>query len=138
MKLPDIAFSEWKEWHERSVLEEIDEPGVYVLAHFDNPPKRRANPLCREVIYIGETCDDTLLERLKTFNSARLNGRAPHSGGRTYFKIFNDNKAKLYVAIFPLGFIERPIQPLYIRYVERKLLLEYALKWGKLPVCNLK
>jgi len=43
-------------------------------------------------------------------------------------KMFDDNGDKLFVAAFPVRELKDPVRSLFIRYVERKLILEYALR----------
>jgi len=136
--LPDVAFSDWAPWEKRASISGSDQPGVYVLARFDDPPFGRADPLAREVIYVGETCDNTLRGRWRQFERSAFEGKRGHSGGRTYRATFADDGATLYVAAFPAGQVGDELRPLFIRYVERKLILDFALRWGKAPVCNLK
>jgi hypothetical protein len=139
VNLPDIVFSQWTRWTERGNLDGINEPGVYILAHFTTPPSGNADPQVKEIIYIGETCERTLQIRWREFDRAAFQNRDTHAGGITYREIFGDKGDTLFVAKFPLGAPSeefRPFLPLLIRYVERKLLLEYALKWGGAPRCN--
>src|SRR5690242_7853291 len=50
--------------------------------------------------------------------------------------VFGDDGATLYVAAFVPEGLSRELRALYIRYVERKLVWEYARAWGAPPVCN--
>ncbi|MDL1898655.1 hypothetical protein FBQ82_20615 [Anaerolineae bacterium CFX7] len=137
-ELPEIVFSNWKLWSERARFDHLGEPGVYILARFEKSPREKANPLSKQVIYIGETCDQTLKQRWQQFHRAAFLGKHGHSGGASYRAIFADDGKSLYAAIFPLGRATPPLQSLLIRHVERKLILDYALKWGKPPICNSK
>lgn len=47
-------------WDERNSFEGSDQPGRYLLTHCDRMPSGCANPLEKNVIYIGETCSNRL------------------------------------------------------------------------------
>ena len=139
MSLPDIVFSKWTRWNDRTTLNEVDYPGIYVLAHFKTHPVGDADPLAQEVIYIGETCDQLLRVRWNQFHRCAFEGKRGHSGGMTYWRVFGGKGGEnLFVAAFPVGNLDDQIRPLFIRHVERKLILEYALKWDAPPKCNRK
>jgi len=138
-QIPEIFFSEWIRWRERSSLDNISFSGVYLLAHFDDHPKLIANHLNNNVIYIGETCAQQLRKRLNDFHRCAIGKADTHSGGVSYWKQFGVSAINhLYVAIFPVANISSSLKPLFIRYVERKLLFEYAIEWGKAPLLNKK
>ena len=142
IKEPNIKFTYWTKWSKRNLLPEVEFPGVYILARFDRVPKGRANTKAKQIIYIGETCDKTLKERWYQFNRSAFNNKPGHSGGETYFLEYGDNGYNLYVAAFPLSDefpdsdvirdrkLAKEIRSLFIRYVERKLIWNYAKKWG--------
>jgi hypothetical protein len=135
--LPKVVFSRWTRWADRMTVDGIDAPGVYLLAHFKKPPLGNADPQTREVIYIGETCDQSLKKRWRQFHRCAFEGKEGHSGGKTYWKIFADKGGEnLFVAAFPVEELSDEFRPLFIRYVERKAILDYALKWGAVPKCN--
>lgn len=137
--LPEITFPDWSLWGDRHRLDKIDYPGVYLLAHFRDHKPLNANNLPKEVIYIGETCNQTLQIRWRDFNSCAFANSNGHSGGVKYRKDFEgEGQDYLYVSAIPMKLPKKVIQSLYIRYIERKLILQYALKWGKLPKCNSK
>ena len=139
MKLPKIVFSGWTRWADRTAIDNIDAPGIYILAQFKKPPIGNADPQVQDIIYIGETCDRTLKKRWDNFHHAAFQGiKGIHSGGETYREIVNDNGDNLYVAAFPVNELSPQLRPLFIRYVERKLIWEYALKWDVAPKCNKK
>ena len=139
MILPEINFSIWKHWEDRNSLPNINLPGVYILAHFDELPPGSANTLEKNIIYIGETCDQTLRDRLNAFNRCGFNGKDGHSGGKTYWDLYQGKaRDNLFVSVFPIPSGYGNLRPLYIRFVERKLILDYALKWGFSPEINKK
>jgi hypothetical protein len=133
-----MVFSRWMRWDRRSTLEGVDFPGVYLLAHYDSTPIGNANPLAREVIYIGETCDNSLSGRWRQFNRAAFNEGAGHSGGVTYRQLYGSRLKDLFVAALPVRGLSDEIRPLFIRYVERKLIYDFARAHGVAPKCNKK
>jgi hypothetical protein len=137
MNFPYISFSPWVLWSKRTTLTGISAPGVYLLAHYQTPPLTNADPQAQEVIYVGETCDQTLRARWNNFNNAAFHGKkSTHSGGETYRELFGDNGDQLFVAAFPVAQLKEPVRSLFIRYVERKLILDYAVRWSVTPACN--
>lgn len=136
--LPEIAFSSWIPWRDGDSLHGITLPGVYLLARFDMAPPGGASPEQREIIYIGETCRNSLRGRWRQFHRSAFERKSDHSGGVTYHKAFGDHGELLHVAAFPVGDLDDEVRPLFIRYVERKLLLNFALRWGTSPKCNRK
>lgn len=134
-RLPKIKFSNWCAWKDRNSLNNIEYPGVYILAKFKSGLSKKVDLKDKGIIYIGETCD-SLKKRLSKFNGAAFNSGEKHSGGVSYRKEFNDNGDGLYVAIFPIANLSNSIRHLYIRYVERKTILDYALKNGSQPKLN--
>ena len=138
MNLPRVVFSDWKQWTERANISCIEKPGAYVLAHFVKPPCK-VDLQAEEIIYIGETHGQTLRDRWGQFHRCAFKGKEGHSGGRTYWSLFNGKKIeKLYIAGFPVNSLRGDLCSVFIQYIERKLILEYVLKWGKLPKCNLE
>jgi len=138
MQAPEIIFSHWVPWADRTSLKGINYPGVYLLAHFDATPTARANPQAKEIIYIGETCDNSLMGRWRQFHRSAFEGKYGHSGGATYRQVFGGQGDNLYVAAFPVEELDEEIRSFFIRYVERKLIWEFARKWGTAPKCNRK
>lgn len=139
MILPDIIFSKWTPWAARTDLDKIDLPGVYILARFTTPPRGNADPHTKEVVYIGETCQ-TLEKRWRQFHRAAFEEKNGHSGGKNYRRTFGGNGDNLFVAAFRVNKLDLndKLRPLFIRYVERKLIWEYAQKWCDAPECNKK
>lgn len=56
----------------------------------------------------------------------------------SYRKHFNDKGNDLYVAIFPVVDLADNVKHLFIRYLERKIILDYALKNGSQLILNKK
>lgn len=137
--LPKIKFQRWVRWKERDKIRDSDKPGVYALAKFKNrPPVGGANPLDKDIIYFGETCKQSLRARWNQFNRSAFMGKAGHAGGKTYRKEYGDEGLDLYVAAFPISLTEEDLRSSFIRFVERKLILDYVRKWNNTPKCNRK
>lgn len=117
----------------------INQAGVYLLAHFRQCPSGPARPTSKQVIYIGETCDNTLRGRWAQFDRT-VRGKSGHSGGWTYRQRFKASRPRndLFVAAVPVDSLDEKTRSSFIRYAERKLIWDYARKWEKLPECNTK
>lgn len=136
------SFQQWAPWADKYRVEDRGCPGVYLLARFEAGPPARVDPLCPEVVYIGETCTQTLEARWYQFNKSAFEQKAGHSGGWTFAARFCQNKVMppfpwLYVAPLPVRLGE-PHCSAYIRFVERLLIWEHVQRFGKLPCCNSK
>ena len=130
----------WVRWSDRGGLDRMDYPGVYLIARFEADPPESVNPSDDHVIYIGETCSRTLRKRLQEFNRAAHDGVSKHSGGRRFHQVFGDdamesNSDTLFVAVIAVEQSE-PHSSAYIRYTERRLILEFVTANDRLPVCN--
>lgn len=135
---PRVEFTSWIPWADRYSDPGSEFAGVYALARFDAPPPSAADVLDRRVVYIGETCENTLGGRLWQFNRSAFEGKAGHSGGWTYRSRFADRGEQLYVSIFPVEKLEEPYRSAFIRHIERKLLWDYVKRWNQRPECNSK
>lgn len=124
-----------------------------------------ADPLSQNVVVIGQTAR-SLRSRWNQFHGAAFGGGSgAHSEGHRYrAKGYPRAMEELYVAAMPSSplqwrdldsitdprvaeykkYLESrasakdkgPVNGAWIRYVERKLILDYVLKWRKLPECN--
>lgn len=88
--LPEVVFSSWVSWNDRASLGGINLPGVYLLACFDMPPRGPANRQAQGIIYIGETCSNSLRGRWRQFQRSAFEEKSDHSGGVTYRDVFGD------------------------------------------------
>ena len=136
MELPKIRFSRWFRWKERDRIENSDKPGVYMLSKFRNMPLGRADPLDVNIIYFGETCSQSLKERWNQFHRSAFYSRRGHSGGRSYMEVYGDMGSDLYVAAMPVVVANEDLRSAFIRFAERKLILDFVMKWKKLTKCN--
>jgi len=137
MEMPQIKFSEWFQWNKRTEIDNVDLPGVYILAKFKEVPKGNADTVDKNIIYVGETCKQTLKKRWYQFNNSAFRDKAGHSGGWSYESTFGDKGDDLYVAALPVELPDN-LRHLFIRYIERKLILEFALKYNLQPKLNKK
>jgi len=133
---PEIKFSKWTKWEERNNLDGINEVGVYLLAKFESEPTE-INLKDINIIYIGETCN-SLKIRLNQFNSSGIKGKDGHSGGHTYNTKYHGETKNLYVSIFPIKELEGFLKKLYVRYIERKILVEHLAEHGNNSLLNKK
>ncbi|MFN3653407.1 MAG: RNA polymerase sigma factor [Armatimonadota bacterium] len=133
-----VEFSAWVPWAERRSIM-TPAPGIYILARFPGGrrPKGNADPLDPNIVYIGETCDQTLGERLYQFERSAFQSKNGHSGGWEYGRLYPENPQELWLAVFPVLLAE-PYGHTFIRYTERRLLWEFLLANGGLPPCNRK
>lgn len=129
-------FSNWVSWTKRDQLENMDLPGIYLIAEF---PTSNSPSLDKPLVYVGETTGDTqsLKKRLHLFERASTDGKAKHSGGRTYFRKYRQRISldECRVAVHALK-RDDPLSSAYIKYVERSLLLAHVQRFQQLPDCN--
>ena len=137
-ELPQIIFQSWSLWRQRSNAVGVDAAGVYTLALFDSIPSSAVDVLDERVVYIGETCDNSLAGRLGQFNRSAFLAKPGHSGGWSYRSRCGDAGERLFVSIFPVSALQEPDRSAFIRHVERLLLWEYVQRWGRRPLCNSK
>ena len=141
---PDIVFHPWHRWKDRRLL--LDEPfqheiehadtvrygAVYLFGHFtgDELKEKPVSWTAEGVIYIGFT---------QNVRNRPIRG---HNKIPDYKKKFSDPYLRhLFVSLFDVakwGMWDRltPPQMAFLKYVERKVIWEYADKWGDLPALN--
>lgn len=137
MQIPKIEFGSWFKWKERGSIENSERHGVYMLSKFTAAP-HAPDPLDGDVIYFGETCNQSLKRRWAQFDLSAFHGVRGHSGGSTYRERFKDDGLDLYVAAMPVVIADEWLRSSFIRFAERKLILDYVVKWNRLPACNHK
>ena len=133
---PPVVFSPWTPWAARETLRDAHLPGVYLLALFPAGPPPRVDPQDDAILYIGEISDNSLLGRWHQFARAAFNGTPGHAGGMVYHAEIGAPEQELYVAAFVPQGLSRELRALYIRYVERRLVWEYARGHDVPPRCN--
>ena len=136
------SFCPWTPWRNRGEIHLANGPGVYVLAQFEEAPPTIVDPIDSQVIYIGETCSQTLLSRWYQFKRSAFARSRGHSGGCNFsVRFMNDEKGDAPEWLFVSSYapkIEEPRCSAYIRYLERKLMWDFVDKHGRLPICNAK
>lgn len=137
MSLPKIEFSNWYWWKQRSNIANSGKPGLYMLAKLIGVPQGNADPLDSNIIYFGETCR-SLRGRWGQFDRSAFQSKRGHSGGMNYRKFYGDIEQHLFVAAMPFTIQDKTLSSSFIRFVERKLLLDFVVKHGRLPQCNLR
>ncbi len=135
---PIRIFSKWISWSDRKGIPGVEFAGVYALARFENQPPAEVDILHQGVVYIGETCENSILGRLSQFNRSAFAGKDGHSGGWSYRSRFADAGESLYVSVCPVEDLAEPFRSAFIRWAERQSLWDYVKRWGRRPVCNSK
>lgn len=130
-------FTKWVPWKSRKELD-LSLPGVYVLGRFEecaSDGPRMSVPL----VYIGETCGQSLRSRIGQFERSAFLSKAGHSGGLTFANTYKSapDPSWLYISVLGVS-LEEPRGSAYIRYVERALLWQYVQNHQSLPACNRK
>lgn len=138
IKEPNIIFSKWRRWsHRHCLTEDFDVPrdfgilGIYLFAS-PEPTDSIKRHILSNVIYIG----------MSTHITRRLDKR--HKAIRQYQEIFNDpGEQQLYFCEWQSPWTNWDIkkesgaeQLAFVRYIERKLIWEYAKKFHRLPIFN--
>jgi hypothetical protein len=135
--IPKIELSPWFRWKERGNIENSDKAGVYTLAKFKTASPQTVNPLDPNIIYFGETCK-SLKVRWLQFDASAFHGLPGHSGGKTYRNTYRDEGLDLYVAAMPVLIANDVLRSSFIRFAERKLILDFVQRRTQRPTCNRK
>ena len=133
------GFVPWRPFLGRTPVS--SQPGVYLLAVFENRPAVDAEPLDHNVIYIGIAEGQSTGARLQQFEQTAL-GKTGHSGGFTF-------RTELVPLIYQNDLSQlRRFKNLYCswrempsespRPLEEQLLRDYVGKWGQWPKLNKK
>ncbi|MDA1217501.1 MAG: hypothetical protein O3B38_04850 [Chloroflexi bacterium] len=133
----NVALKGWYRWDDAQGLPESKTPGVYLLAHFNRRP-RSINTMDGNIVYIGETCGQTLRQRWKQFSTSAFQNKFAHSGGLTYFHEFPGGELDRLFVAFATPRDQEPALSYHIRYLERKWLHYFVQKHGAPPRCNRK
>ena len=160
-----ICFTRWASWANRNSLTDKDKSGVYLVATFeDRLPAGPADPLEESIVYIGESSEGRFQSRWRAFARSASGVSTRHRGGRRYREKFGGDLSVLYVSTLSSeglmkGLVGLDTCPLLgidpghakpgitdeslpeinsplIKYIERRLILLYALTHGHIPPCN--
>lgn len=76
------CFSKWVKWDKRNNLNNVDFPGVYIIALCENNIEGNNFDWREDIIYIGMTNSKKgLIGRLKQFDNT-INGKSGHGGAQ--------------------------------------------------------
>jgi len=141
------TFTGWIPWMERASLGRMrfGLAGVYLLAHFAQPPRDSGNVMAEEIIYIGATHGRSFKACWQRVHDSAFEGQDKHAAGIAYREIFGDDGRTLYVAASPqtestYHLASRPsIASIALHLaIKKQLLTAYQKKWGRKPACNRK
>ena len=137
------SWSTWVPWEtfwaEGYKAVHMQNPGVYALACFDQPPGGTADPGHEHVVYVGETTRRTLSNRLYQFNQTVHEAKPGHSGGWTYLDRKREGSlpgGALHVAVLSFPRDAHPFLSCFIKHMERAAIWEYVSRHGRPPLCN--
>lgn len=131
-----ILFSKWTRWDDRLKLPNIHLSGVYLLSTKKTLLGSTGMPTEKSIIYIGETTKNSLNGRLQQFHRSAFLGRDGHSGAKTYRSLIGGTQKTLIVSAMGISKTDELKKAAYIKYIERKLLMQYINKHGVKPKCN--
>jgi hypothetical protein len=141
----NLKFSSWVKWSDRNTLNQLEFPGVYVIALADSDIGT-AFSWRPEVIYIGMTnAKGGLKSRLNQFDSTiqdRTNTHNPAKRFRSKYPDYELKKSKLYVSVFPRKCNVESKLPADLRIMGEVTRNEYECfalfveAFGKLPEFN--
>jgi hypothetical protein len=140
--LRELGFSKWIPLVEYRNLHTGWLPGIYVIAHSIRRPLQMSI-IDKRVVYIGETVDQSLSQRLYQLHCS-MGGRGGHSGGTTLrAKGYHRKRLWLSIRSFPLGYglddaFAKHLRSAQIRYLERTLLYQYVQAGHAYPPGNTK
>lgn len=140
-------FSHWQPWRLRNDLDDIEYPGVYILARTALNLSGRPFAWRKEIIYVGMTnAVSGLKSRLGQFDNTII-GKTGHGGAdRVRYKFQNYNRLvnRLYVAVAPFECDPVSNLPEDLRQMGEVVKFEYSClaqfveKCGVLPKFNNK
>src|SRR5437870_3055387 len=85
--MPELNFSQWYRWIDRTAFPDNDYPGVYLIAISPRTDLARSTPHFSDVSYIGMTnARGGLASRWKQFYDTIRGIRNQHSGANTIFR----------------------------------------------------
>jgi hypothetical protein len=141
--LRELGFSKWIPLGNYADLNTGWLPGVYVIANSGRQP-HEIPIINNRVVYIGETVDQSLRQRLYQLHRSMIEGKTGHSGGLT-LRAKNYHRKTLWLAIrsFPLGYgledaFAQSFRSAQVRHLERTLLYEYVHTVHAYPPGNTK
>lgn len=100
-----------------TALPMFDSPGIYMRANIQEQPPHSKPSISSQLVYIGETCGQSLHDRLYQFNRSGFLDKFGHSGGATFARTFKPKPepACLFVSVMGVDLVE-PACSAFIRY----------------------
>lgn len=143
--IPELKFSKWYAWENRTRYPLVDYPGVYLISISSNSHLEGQEPRFEDVVYIGMTkSKNGLRGRWQQFFNA-IKGREGHSGGKTVYRDkghYSTWPDYLYVAAMGVKCdVINPTDHDYIRmgwvvYLECEAFAQYYQRVGGHPKYN--
>jgi hypothetical protein len=139
-------FTSWKKWEDRDIIENVNYPGVYIIAKSKIDISSKEFSWIEDIIYIGYTnCKNGGLKtRLKQFDNT-IKGKTGHGGAervRYKYNDYNKLKNELYVSVkfFKCDVKSDKPEDLIImgesREFEEISIARYVKNHGRLPEFN--
>lgn len=140
MTLP--TFSPWLHWDGRTLYEERNSPGTYLLAQFEEQPPDCVDPVDQRILLIAVTHRQTFEGRWNQFHYSAFQGGRGHAGGVTFHGLFNNGPDTatppwLYVSAAPAPPDAADIQE-HVSGLKNRLLQAFRGRYGLLPCCNVR
>jgi len=131
-------FSEWVPWSSRS-MPDLSFAGVYVIGAIHDIENQPRLGHASRLLYVGETCGQSLKQRLGQFDRSAFRNLRAHSGGTKFLSLHGKELQSKHVffACNPVKH-EEPMKSSFIRYIERAVILQHVQMHGTLPSCNSK
>lgn len=123
-------------------IKTFNRPGIYIIAVYSEEESRKpADPLSRNILYIGETVNQTVAKRLYQFKGSAFKQRNGHSGGWTLYNQRLEGEtleAENYMVTAFMPEKTNEIARARIPYLERKLIFDWVVEHHRFPPCNRK
>ena len=138
IQIPELAFSTWVPWAERSSRANRQYPGIYLIAITSEDLNGKIAEWS-QVSYIGMTnSQGGLQSRLQQFDNA-IKGNNGHSGGNKAFQIWKHYStwaSKVFVAVMPIECKPWRLTPDDLINMGLVSYLEYEAFYQYLQYCN--
>jgi len=141
ISIPEIEFSRWYSWKNRSQIPLNDLPGVYIMAVSAKILEGK-KPSFSEMDYVGMTVSkEGLKKRWSQVSSSINRPGGNHSGGRSMFAHLGPYKnwnKKLFVSAFPIDkdFHNPIILKIIVSYLEQLTKIKIIENTGTHPKYN--
>ena len=139
-------FSNWFKWSNRNNAENINFPGIYVIAVTTEDIENEKFNWLPEIAYVGMTNSKAgLKSRLKQFDYTIIGKRSVHGGAdrfRYKYQSYDELVNKLYVSVIPFECDVKTEAPKDLRIMgevckfEYDCFADYVEKYNELPEFN--